>query len=292
MGTGETVSIKLNTTDQTGARSGRLFLLDALRGLTLLSMILYHFGWDLIFLGERPLASDAFVRWYNGRGGFFWQQSICWTFILLSGFCIPFSGRLLKRGIQVSLGGLAVTSVTCLFLWEDRVIFGVLTFLGAAMLLMLPVRRINEGTDYRSPLRESEKQRQRADRIDPVPGLVLSLVLFWLFRDLNCEVLGFWPFWQVHLPSSWFHGLPMTFLGFQEAGFVSTDYFSVLPWFFLYLSGYFLCRWLRRAGVLSHPLLCVRLPLFSALGRHSLLIYLLHQPALYVVFLLLERMTG
>ena len=98
----------------------RLALLDSLRGLTLISMILYHASWDAVYM------AGADWPWYRSRAGFIWQQSICWTFILLSGFCVPFSSRLLKRGLEVFGAGALVMLVTNLVLPEDRVIFGVL----------------------------------------------------------------------------------------------------------------------------------------------------------------------
>ena len=67
--------------------SGRYALLDELRGLDLLSMIGYHACWDLIFLFGMSAA------WYTGWQGHLWQQSICWVFILLSGFCLPLGHR-------------------------------------------------------------------------------------------------------------------------------------------------------------------------------------------------------
>ena len=59
-------------------RSGTL---DSLRGLTLFSMIAYRLCWDLVYLRGLPWA------WYNGFWAYIWQQSICCTFILLSGYC-------------------------------------------------------------------------------------------------------------------------------------------------------------------------------------------------------------
>ena len=107
----------------------RLALLDSLRGLTLISMILYHASWDAVYM------AGADWPWYRSRAGFIWQQSICWTFILLSGFCVPFSSRLLKRGLEVFGAGALVMLVTNLVLPEDRVIFGVMTLIGSCMLL-------------------------------------------------------------------------------------------------------------------------------------------------------------
>ena len=60
----------------------RYRLPDTLRGALLLSMIAYHTGWDLVYLfGYR-------VPWFTASPGYVWQQSICWGFILLSGFCL------------------------------------------------------------------------------------------------------------------------------------------------------------------------------------------------------------
>ena len=75
--------------------AGRYALLDELRGLDLVSMMLYHACWDLVFL------FDVNMRWYAGTPGRLWQQTICWVFILLSGFCAPFGRYMLRRGTVV-----------------------------------------------------------------------------------------------------------------------------------------------------------------------------------------------
>lgn len=53
------------------APAGRYALLDELRGLDLVSMMLYHACWDLVFL------FDVNMRWYAGTPGRLWQQTIC-----------------------------------------------------------------------------------------------------------------------------------------------------------------------------------------------------------------------
>lgn len=149
------------------APAGRYALLDELRGLDLVSMMLYHACWDLVFL------FDVNMRWYAGTPGRLWQQSICWVFILLSGFCVQLGHHTLRRGAQVFGAGALVTAVTLLFMPEDRVIFGVLTLLGSAMLL----------TDLlEKPLR----------RIPPAAGFAISAVLFALTRNVSGRLSGFW----------------------------------------------------------------------------------------------------
>ena len=73
----------------------RYQVLDAIRGCALVSMILYHAAWDLVnmFGVDWP--------WYRGFAAHVWQQSICWTFILLSGYCWALGRRQLRRGLTV-----------------------------------------------------------------------------------------------------------------------------------------------------------------------------------------------
>ena len=94
-------------------QSLRYRLLDELRGLDLISMMLYHGMWDVVFL------FGITQKWYIGRPGFLWQQSICWVFILLSGFCLPLGHHPFRRGAVVFGAGALVTAVTLLFLPED-----------------------------------------------------------------------------------------------------------------------------------------------------------------------------
>ena len=140
--------------------------LDSLRGLTLFSMIAYHLCWDLVYLRGLPWA------WYNGFWAYIWQQSICCTFILLSGYCCQASRHPIRRGAISFFGGAAVSLATTLVTPEEPIRFGVLTFLGTAALLTVPLR----------PL---------LARIPPRLGLILSFSLFLLARDVNHGYLGF-----------------------------------------------------------------------------------------------------
>ena len=69
-------------------------------------------------------------------------------------------------------------------------------------------------------------------------------------------------------------------LGFTAPGFYSADYFPLLPWFFLFLMGTALGGWCLENR--DSPLLTKSLPpALTWPGRHSLVIYVLHQPVLY-----------
>lgn len=243
-------------------QSLRYHLLDELRGLDLISMMLYHGMWDVVFLFGIP------QKWYIGRPGFLWQQSICWVFILLSGFCLPLGHHPFRRGAVVFGAGAMVTAVTLLFLPEDVVWFGVLTLLGSAMLLTAVLDGL---------LR----------RIPPAAGVVVSAALFWVTYP---TMRGFWnlPGGRLALPQALYANGLTAYLGFMPKDFFSTDYFPLLPWLFLFWVGYFLHQLVGRAGM--EPLRRSVCPPLGWMGRHSLVLYLLHQPVILGVLTVAFRL--
>lgn len=235
----------------------RYHLLDGIRGLVLISMILYHASWNLVYIYGMDW------KWYRGTWAHLWQQSICWTFILLSGFCYSMGGRHLKRGLQVFGGGLLVTVVTLLVMPQNRVVFGVLTLIGSCMLLMIPLQKLLK-------------------RVKPEIGIAVSALLFILAGNINQGYLGFGEWNIIRVPRILYSNLFTTYLGFPEPAFFSTDYFPLMPWLFLFVAGYFLYHILNRRDILQKRFFEKNIPILGFLGKHSLLIYLLHQPLLYV----------
>ena len=239
----------------------RLHFLDALRGFTLVNMIAFHGLWNLVYLFG--IKAD----WYTGTPGYLWQQWICWTFILLSGFCWNFSRNHIKRGLMVFGGGLAVTAVTCIAMPESRILFGVLTCIGSCMLLLIVAEKLLK-------------------KVPAVAGLILSFGLFLVLRNVPSGSLGFESWVICPLPETLYRNLLTAYLGFPSRSFFSTDYFPLIPWFFLFVTGYFLFRLLDAKGLNETLFARGNIPVLNWMGRHSLLIYLLHQPILYGLCLL------
>ena len=245
--------------------SGRYALLDELRGFDLISMMFYHGMWDLIFL------FGVWVNWYTDWPGRLWQQSICWIFILLSGFCLPFGHNSLRRGGIVFGAGALVTVVTLLFMPADVVWFGVLTLLGSAMLITGLLQNILKKTP-------------------PLAGLLVSFVLFVLTYHTSS---GYWGFGNLQwtLPAGLYANYLTAYFGLMPFTFYSTDYFPLLPWLFLFWTGFYLHHLVGRERM--DPLRRSVCPPLGWLGRHSLLLYLLHQPVIYgvltVIFRLIRR---
>lgn len=75
--------------------------------------------------------------------------------------------------------------------------------------------------------------------------------------------------------------------GFTTPDFASADYFPLLPWFFVFLLGTWAGRYVK-AGRLPQWFYTAKAPRLALVGRHALLLYVLHQPLLYALTMLLR----
>lgn len=241
----------------------RYNLIDFIRGLAVINMVVYHALWDAvnIFGANVPLIGT--------QAGYLWQQCICWCFIFLSGFSMNLGRKSYKRGVEVFLGGAAVTAVTLVVMPENRVVFGVLTFIGLAMLI----------TTALSPL---------LAKVKPTAGFAVSTALFLITRNINNGSIGFEGIRIWEMPRWLYRGYLSTFFGFTADGFYSSDYFSLFPWLFLFLAGYFCFKMLNGQNKLQYAekSLC---PPIELIGRKSFPIYLAHQPLIYLVLTLADK---
>lgn len=178
------------------------------------------------------------------------QKFICCSFILLAGASARFSRSSLRRGLIVLAVGVVVEIGA--MVGGQTIRFGVLMLLGWSMVLY----------------------HFAGSYLRRLPGWALAVC------SLALYFLTDWWTGRVTAPVSWLYPL-----GFTAPGFVSADYFPLLPWFFLFLVGTVLgglCLEHRDSRLLSASLPgALTFP-----GRHSLIIYLLHQPVLYGLCLL------
>ena len=235
-------------------KTGRMWLPDALRGLALLNMLAYHALYDWVYVFGHT------GGWYNvsAPGCHLWQQYICWSFILLSGFSLPLARRPVRNGLLVAACAVLLTVATVLFLPSESIWFGVLHLNAAAVLLTCLVR----------PLLQ---------RIPAKAGLAASAALFALTNQLPQGFIGFEGLRLCALPAGLYRA-NLFWLGLPDlTRFSSADYFPLLPWVFLFWCGVFLSR-LWHPGRGEPP---AALQPLCAIGRNTLPVYMLHQPVLY-----------
>ena len=165
--------------------------LDTLRGLCVISMVLYHAMYDLVYLKGFP------APWYGDWPGYLWQQSICWTFILLSGLCWNLSRRHLRRGLLFVGCGAVITLATWLAMPSQLILYGVLNLLGLSALLLIPLDKA---------LR----------KLPPWLGLAGAGLLFFLTRGVPRGYLGFEGLRLWDLPAALYQWDALAVLGFHS----------------------------------------------------------------------------
>ena len=241
----------------------RYELADTLRGLSIISMIAFHTCWIMSFFGVLIDRQVLTGTWFT-----IWERSICIGFISIAGFSFSLGHNHLRTGLKIFGWGFVITAVTCLLIPGIRIIFGILTFIGTVTLLMIPLDKALNG-------------KVAGKRITAVFLFILSLVLFLLTYHINAGYIGL-RFFPVYLPKCLYKGLFATFFGFMEPGFTSDDYFSILPWFFIFICGYMLHKMI--IGTKAEEIaLNYKIRGINSMGRHSLPIYLIHPVVIYVL---------
>ena len=244
----------------------RVGILDDIRGLCVVLMVGYHALYDLvdIFGLDVPM-----FRWGVTS---FARTLVAATFMFIAGITCRFSRSNWKRGGLTLLAALALTVGTLLVRPSQQIWFGILHFMGSAMLLFALL----------DPL---------LSRVPTGLGVGLCAGLFLLFYGVEWGVLGFPGLWEIALPQRLYTIGWLFPLGFCAPGFFSADYYPLLPWIFVFLAGSYVGIPLRdsRAPSWCYP---TRSRALTWVGRHAILIYLLHQPILFVCFQLLIRLVG
>jgi len=176
--------------------------------------------------------------------------------IVLSGISCSLTRSNWKRGLKTLGWGLVITVVTSVAMPGRAITFGILHFFGCAMLIWALCGKLLE-------------------KVPILIGVPVALLLFFLGQQLYTASTG------------WFTGFPFFILGFRT-GHYSADYYPIIPWLFLFLAGGFLGRLFRDGRVpawfTKNPV-----PPLAWLGRHTLPVYIIHQPVIYgVMYLFFE----
>ncbi len=234
----------------------RIWELDALRGLAVLIMIAIHLTYDLVVLFRVvELKNPALFNFSTDWGGV--------IFLVISGLCATLGSHPVKRGLQVFACGMLCTLVTWgmyALKFTDKSIliyFGVLHCLGVCMLLW--------------PL------------FKKCPTWLLGVL------GLMMAGVGLYLKASVRVSFPW-----LTPLGIPSYGFTSSDYFPLLPNLGYFLLGSFLGRTLYKNKTTLLPRVDPQLLPLRFLrwwGKHSLLIYLVHQPVLAALVFLVTEVT-
>lgn len=243
----------------------RVLLLDQIRGLSILLMVIYHGAYDLIYIFgiEIDVFSTPVVMWLQG---FFASM-----FLLISGIVSIYSRSNLKRGIQCFGIAMAMTVVTWMFIPSERILWGILHLMGFSMIFYGLFGKILQ-------------------KLPKWPTAILFFLLFLTTFHISSGYIGLFGKIFFRLPMEFYDTSWLFWLGFPNRTFFSSDYFPILPWLFMFLTGAAIGPWFKEghaprffytgiSGFVGR--------FFTFCGRHSLWIYIFHQPILYGIFMFL-----
>ncbi|MCO5147366.1 MAG: DUF1624 domain-containing protein [Aquamicrobium sp.] len=224
----------------------RLDVIDLSRGVALVAMAIYHFAWDLEFFGYAPPGMTAEGGWK------LFARCIASSFLFLVGVSLwlahargmrwrPF----LKRLAMVAAAAAAISLATWLAVPGGFIFFGILHQIALASLLGLAFLRL------------------------PAWATLIVAVLVAAAPHF--------------LRSDFFDHPALWWVGLSSANPRSNDYVPLFPWFSAVLTGIAAARIADKAGLFARlgdvSLSGWSRPLRFA-GRHSLAVYLIHQPVL------------
>ncbi len=227
-------------------QAARLLPLDLGRTAALLGMIVYHFTYDLQMFGLVPAGTA-------GSGWLFWlARSVAGSFLMFAGISLWLAhghgfraAAVVRRWLRVVAAAALVTLVTRLALPDYYIFFGILHSIALCSLI----------------------------------GLLFLRLPAWLtLLAAAAAVAAPWALAGPAFDAGW-----MRFLGLHTQPTNAVDFVPLFPWLGPFLFGLAFARLAEQAGLIApaERWSATASPLLQRLGwpgRHTLAIYLLHQP--------------
>ena len=229
----------------------RFWEIDFLRGIAIIMMVIYHTVYNLSYFGQYKIEAVSGFWLYFAR-----TTANLFIFFVGVSLYISYSkaGKNIKnkrilylkyftRGLKIFCWGLLITAITWFIFRSGAVIFGILHLIGISVIIAYPFLKIKFW------------------------NLPLGILFIALGAYLKSLTFNFpWLLW----------------LGFKPKNFYTLDYFPLLPWFGVVLIGIFIGSLLYEDEIRKYSMVDFSrfsvVKLFSFLGKHSLMIYLVHQP--------------
>ncbi len=244
----------------------RYHLLDEIRGFAIICMVFFHgfylmaevFGWGI---------GETLLKFFTPAEPFFAA-----AFVLMSGISSRLSRNNALRGAKLlwlAIGltlvtyGLQLAGVKGVVIW-----FGILHLLAVSMLFYAALGKW-------------------LDKIHPAIIIPVCILIFAVTFNLESGYIGIGSL-SADLPQTIRFNRQLFPFGITAPGFFSADYFPILPWLFMFIIGTVFGRAFEKGAV---PKIFSRstVPVFGWCGKKSLIIYLAHQPILFGIFYVLDR---
>tara|TARA_Y100001935_G_scaffold238693_1_gene225529 strand:- start:146 stop:859 length:714 start_codon:yes stop_codon:yes gene_type:complete len=236
--------------------SERILWIDVVRGISILSMITFHFAFDLMYFG---FARPNLIYQPDWK---LFERIIAFSFLFIAGLSlfithgssINWKSFIRRYGVTAVCAAL-VSIVTYILFDFDMIRFGILHAISVSGLIGLLLLKLN--------------------------SLSLALLAFLIFLiNLNIEQpLEGDYFWQ--------------WLIYTTQTPNALDYRPIIPWITPFILGMASYQLFKRWGLLEKKKMTTyrELSILSWCGRNSLIIYLTHQPVIFGGFLLFSKFS-
>ena len=284
----------------------RIWQMDALRGVAMALMAVYHLLVDLRdFYGVAGIDYARPPLLLIGRAS-------AVLFILVAGASCALSKNNLRRGARVFAGGMAITAATWLYVPTRALYirFGILHFLGSAMAIAWAARLLPAFAGGKAAAAKPAAGGETAEGKPAAGGKALrsrmAAAAPWLAAAVACAAAG-------AALSGRTAGVPFLFpIGLPTEGFATYDYYPLFPWLAVFFAGVAAGAALFQGRVPAAPAGAspsalpseagppaapegnrppAALRALSAFGRKSFIFYFAHQPALIAVLELWFRLS-
>ena len=238
----------------------RLAGLDIARGLAVLAMVAYHLTWDL---GYFHISEEDWAATQIGKLA---AHAIAMSFLALVGISLVlaqrgqnFMPKFWRRLAVIGAGAAAISLATSIFMPSEWIFFGILHCIFVVSLIGLGLLNA------------------------PLPLLIVASTLSWLLPSL--------------VQGGLFNMPGLVWLGLADSLPRTNDFAPLFPSLAPMLAGMVLARMVLNPPEFANDNLPPAPPSVwrRALiwcGRHSLAIYLAHQPLLFGLFLALSNVIG
>ena len=241
------------------ASTARYVFVDVWRGLAIIGVVIYHFGWDLNFFGFIPAS-----LMFSGPVTVF-ARALAGSFMFLAGVSLVLAHirqarweKFIWRLAKLIAAAVAISVVTYFLFPQGFIYFGVLHAIALASVLGLAFLRL------------------------PVGAVALASLAI-----LAAPLLFETPAFDVRI---------LAWIGFASDPPLANDFVPVFPWFGVTLAGIVCARiYLSRRQLRDARPPAARGAIVRGLtwvGQRTLPIYLLHQPILFVGFVAFTRLAA
>ena len=228
-------------------KPSRIELLDFARGVALIAMTIFHFGFDLELFGVKEPGYIAQLHWK------YFARSIASSFLILTGFSLYLA----------HMNGIKWPG----WRWRMAKIIGAATLITIATYFATPAQYIFFGILH--AIAFASVAGLLFLKVPAIVTIAAAIGIFTIGRLFETPLLDHWIWWWT---------------GLSQTPIISSDYVPVFPWFSAPLLGIALAKLSFEWNLIPHlagpELNSAPARILKFIGRNSLVYYLLHQPVM------------